>query len=197
MQQSTSQNNNSVRIIAGEFRSRKLEFPNLEGLRPTADRIRETLFNWLQDSIAGETCLDLFAGSGALGFEALSRGASQVDFIEQSSPAVNSIRDNIERLGAKQGNVYCFDAFEWLERCALDSRQYGLVFLDPPFKGETLNRAIAKLESADLLRDGGLVYIEKETQSIDADLPSNWVEVKSKKAGLVQFGLYRILRSNK
>ena len=197
MPQSTSQNNNSVRIIAGEFRSRKLEFPSLEGLRPTADRIRETLFNWLQDSIVGETCLDLFAGSGALGFEALSRGASQVDFIEQSSSAANSIRDNIERLGAKHGNVYCSDAFEWLERSAQNSKQYGLVFLDPPFKGETLNRAIAKLESADLLREGGLVYIEKETQSIDADLPSNWVEVKSKKAGLIQFGLYSILRSNK
>lgn len=196
MAQSTNQNSNSVRIIAGEYRSRKLEFPSLEGLRPTADRIRETLFNWLQDSIQGETCLDLFAGSGALGFEALSRGASHVDFIEQNTSAVNSIRANIERLDAKHGNVYCSDAFEWLDRYAQDSKQYGLVFLDPPFKGEALARAIVKLESTNLLRDGGLVYIEKERQSIDDDLPSNWVEVKSKKAGSVQFGLYNILRSS-
>ena len=197
MAQSTTQKKNRVRIIAGEYKSRKLEFPNVEGLRPTADRIRETLFNWLQDSIAGETCLDLFAGSGALGFEALSRGASQVDFIEQNSAAVNSIRDNIERLGAKHGNVYCSDAFEWLDRCTQDLRQYGLVFLDPPFKGETLARAIVKLESANLLREGGLVYIEKEKQSIDDNLPSNWIEVKSKNAGLVQFGLYNVIRSSK
>jgi 16S rRNA (guanine966-N2)-methyltransferase len=196
MAQSTIQKNNSVRITAGEYRSRKLEFPDLEGLRPTADRIRETLFNWLQDSIQGETCLDLFAGSGALGFEALSRGASQVDFIEQSTAAVNSMRGNIERLDAKHGNVYCADAFEWLDRYAQDSKRYGLVFLDPPFKGGTLARAIVKLESANILRDGGLVYIEKEAQSIDDDLPSNWVEVKSKKAGAVQFGLYNILRSS-
>ena len=196
MTQLATQKNNSVRIIAGEYRSRRLEFPNVEGLRPTADRIRETLFNWLQESIAGETCLDLFAGSGALGFEALSRGASQVDFIELNSSAVSSIRDNIEQLDAKDGNVYCCDAFEWLDRCAQDSKQYGLVFLDPPFKGEALARVIVKLESANLLREGGLVYIEKEKQSIDDDLPSNWIEAKSKNAGLVQFGLYNVLRSS-
>jgi 16S rRNA (guanine966-N2)-methyltransferase len=196
MTQSINQKNNSVRITAGEYRSRKLDFPSLEGLRPTADRIRETLFNWLRDSIQGEVCLDLFAGSGALGFEALSRGASQVDFIEQNVTAVNSIRDNIERLDAKHGNVYCSDAFEWLSRCTQDSKKYGLVFLDPPFKGGALARAIVKLESANLLRDGGLVYIEKKKESIDDDLPGNWVEVKSKKAGLVQFGLYNILRSS-
>lgn len=196
MPQSTKQQSNSVRIIAGDYRSRKLEFPSLEGLRPTADRIRETLFNWLQDSIQGETCLDLFAGSGALGFEALSRGANRVDFVEQNPSAVNSIRGNIERLDAKHGNVYCTDAFEWLDRYTQDSKQYGLVFLDPPFKGETLARVIVKLESANLLKEGGLVYIEKEKQLIDDDLPSNWVEVKSKKAGTVQFGLYNILRSS-
>tara|TARA_B110000858_G_scaffold198464_1_gene265343 strand:+ start:9847 stop:10440 length:594 start_codon:yes stop_codon:yes gene_type:complete len=196
MPQSSNQKTNSVRIIAGEYRSRKLDFPSLEGLRPTADRIRETLFNWLQDSIAGEACLDLFAGSGALGFEALSRGAGQVDFIEQNTQAANSIRSNIERLDAKHGNVVCADAFEWLDRYTPGSKQYGLIFLDPPFKGEALVRAIAKLESTSLLRDGGFVYIEKEKQSIDDELPNGWVEVKSKKAGAVQFGLYKVIRSN-
>ena len=195
MTQSTNKKNNSVRITAGEYRGRKLDFPSLEGLRPTADRIRETLFNWLRDSIQGEICLDLFAGSGVLGFEALSRGASQVEFIEQNATAVNSIQGNIERLGVKHGSVYCSDAFDWLDRCTQGSKKYGLVFLDPPFKGRALTRAIAKLESANLLRDGGLVYIEKERESVDDHLPRNWVEVKSKKAGLVQFGLYNVLRS--
>ena len=197
MTQSTNQKNNSVRITAGEYRSRKLDFPSLEGLRPTADRIRETLFNWLRDSIQGEICLDLFAGSGVLGFEALSRGASQVEFIEQNATAVNSIQGNIERLGVKHGSVYCFDAFDWLDRCKQGSKKYGLVFLDPPFKGRTLIRAITNLESANLLKDGGLVYIEKERQLVDDDLPRNWVEVKSKKVGLVQFGLYNVLRNCK
>lgn len=196
MAQSSNQKSNSVRIIAGEYRSRKLEFPSLEGLRPTADRIRETLFNWLQNSIQGERCLDLFAGSGALGFEALSRGAAKVDFVEKNTAAVNSIRSNIEQLGIEQGEVYCTDAFEWLDRYAQGSKQYGLVFLDPPFKGEALARAIVKLESAELLRDGGLVYVEQEKQLTDDGLPSNWIEVKSKKAGAVQFGLYNILRSS-
>lgn len=194
MAQSGNKKSNSVRIIAGEYRSRKLEFPSLEGLRPTADRIRETLFNWLQNSIQGECCLDLFAGSGALGFEALSRGASQVDFIEQSPSAANSIRSNIERLGTERGEAYCSDAFEWLDRRGQDSKKYGLVFLDPPFKGEALARAIVKIESAELLRDGGLVYIEKEKQPSGDDLPSHWLEIKSKKAGVVQFGLYRVCK---
>ena len=162
MAQTIKQKSNSVRIIAGEYRSRKLDFPTLEGLRPTADRVRETLFNWLQDSIQGETCLDLFAGSGALGFEALSRGASQVDFIEQNVMAAKSIRENIERLGAKQGAVYCCDALQWLNSHAQESQRYGLVFLDPPFQGELLVRAVEKLESANILKAGGLVYIEKE-----------------------------------
>lgn len=197
MSQSSNQKKNSVRIIAGEYRSRKLEFPSIEGLRPTADRIRETLFNWLQDSIQGETCLDLFAGSGALGFEALSRGASHVDFIEQNTSAANSIRSNIARFGAKQARVYCSDAFEWLDRYTQDSKQYGLVFLDPPFKGEALVRAINKFESANLLRDDGLVYIETDRQTIDDDLPNNWIEIKGKKAGTIQYGLYNILRSSK
>ena len=196
MAQTIKQKSNSVRIIAGEYRSRKLDFPTLEGLRPTADIVRETLFNWLQDSIQGETCLDLFAGSGALGFEALSRGASQVDFIEQNVMAAKSIRENIERLGAKQGAVYCCDALEWLNSHAQESQKYGLVFLDPPFQGELLVRAVEKLESANILKAGGLVYIEKEKNSASDWLPKNWVEEKSKKAGSVQFGLYSLQRSD-
>lgn len=196
MPQSSKQQSNSVRIIAGEFRSRKLEFPSLEGLRPTADRIRETLFNWLQDVIGGEDCLDLFAGSGALGFESLSRGARQVDFVEKNTLAAKSIRGNIERLDAENANVYCADAFEWLDKHATDSNRYGLVFLDPPFKGETLKDAIERLDRTDVLRDGGLVYIEREKQTNEAVLPENWLEVKSKNAGTVQFGLYKIMKSS-
>lgn len=193
MARTNKQNSNSVRIIAGDYRSRKLEFPSLEGLRPTPDRVRETLFNWLQDSIQGETCLDLFAGSGALGFEAISRGASQVDFVEQNTSAANSIRGNIAQLGARQGKVFCADALEWLEDHARGAKRYGLVFLDPPFQGELLARAIVKLENSQLLKPDGLVYIEKEKQSVTDWLPENWKEVKYKRAGMVQFGLYSLV----
>jgi len=196
MPQTAKQNNNSVRIIAGEYRSRRLDFPSLEGLRPTADRVRETVFNWLQDRIQGETCLDMFAGSGALGFESLSRGASQVDFIEKNINAVRALRANIQNLNIKSANVYCADGIEWLDNNMQDSSRYGLVFLDPPFKGELLTRAIQTLENGDILREDSLVYVEQETQSIIDGLSESWREVKSKKAGSVQFGLYALSRGN-
>ena len=187
------QSNNSVRIIAGEYRSRRLDFPSLEGLRPTADRIRETLFNWLQDSVAGETCLDLFAGSGALGLEALSRNAARVDFVEKNGAAATAIRDNIHRLGTEKGRVFCADALKWISEQG--ELGYGLVFLDPPFSENSMNSAICELESANVMRDGCLVYIERGIDSDELTLPANWTEIKSKKAGAVRFGLYRAVRN--
>ena len=192
MDQSPSQQRNSVRIIAGEYRSRKLEFPSLEGLRPTTDRIRETLFNWLQDSIQFEICLDLFAGSGALGFEALSRGASRVDFLEKNSDAAKSIRTNIERLGTKQGRVYCDDALKWLAQARQDDSRYGIVFLDPPFKDAILATTISALEAAAIMKDGCLVYVEQNLKSNTVEFPVNWVELKNKKAGSVRYSLHKV-----
>ncbi len=195
MPQPSSQQRNSVRIIAGEYRSRKLQFPSLEGLRPTTDRIRETLFNWLQDSIQFEVCLDLFAGSGALGFEALSRGASQVDFIEKNADAADSIRSNIERLGARQGRVYRVDALTWLAQARQDGSQYGLVFLDPPFKEALLANAISLLEAAAIMKEGCLVYVEQNLNSNTVEFPASWVELKSKKAGSVSYSLFKASRA--
>lgn len=195
MAHSSKQQRNSVRIIAGEHRSRRLEFPSLEGLRPTADRIRETLFNWLQDSIAGEFCLDLFAGSGALGFEALSRSAGRVDFIEKDRAAAAAISENIRRLDTGKGNVYCTDALEWLADEEPSRPCYGLVFLDPPFTERLLDAAIEGLIDADIMRDGCLVYVEQGLEFDAADLPDNWTQLKSKKAGSVCYALYRVTRS--
>ncbi len=192
MPQSSSQQRNSVRIIAGEYRSRKLEFPSLEGLRPTADRVRETLFNWVRDSIQSQVCLDLFAGSGALGFEALSRGARQVDFIEKNAAAANSIRANLERLDAIKGRVYCVDALKWLDQTAQTETRYGLVFLDPPFKDLLLKNTIASLEQAAIMQDGCLVYVEQNLQSSVVELPANWIRLKDKKAGSVRYSLYEV-----
>src|SRR5690554_6735429 len=105
---------NSLRVIAGQWRSRRLHFPDLDGLRPTADRVRETLFNWLQERIAYARCLDLFAGSGACGIEALSRGAQFVRFVDVSPLATRALRANLELLGARNYDVLCEDSLTWI-----------------------------------------------------------------------------------
>ena len=106
---------NSVRIIGGDLRSRKIEFPTIIGLRPTSDRVRETLFNWIQMDLAGNSCLDLFSGSGALGIESLSRGASFVTFVEENQIAAKSIQENLNRLHLSKGQVICSDALKWID----------------------------------------------------------------------------------
>lgn len=196
MAQPRTQRHNSVRIIAGEYRSRKLDFPSLPGLRPTADRIRETLFNWLQDSIQGERCLDLFAGSGALGFEALSRGARLVDFVEQNTSAADAIGTNLQRLGIDAGTVHRADGFSWLARAASQSRQYGLVFLDPPFADNLLERAIAELTNAQVMKENCLVYVEQERGSDAVSYPGNWEQLKHKQTGSISYALYRVARGD-
>src|SRR5580698_4144046 len=126
----------SVRIIGGTWRGRRIAFPALPGLRPTPDRVRETLFNWLQHSIVDTTCLDLFAGSGALGLEALSRGAKQVIFVEQAEPAARNLREQCQRLGAgTKADLQHMGAARYL---ASPPRPFDLVFLDPPFHQDLL-----------------------------------------------------------
>ena len=181
---------NTLRIIAGQWRSRRLAFPDVEGLRPTADRVRETLFNWLQDSIAREDCLDLFAGSGACGMEALSRGARHVTFVDSSAAATAAIRQNLALLGAEGGQVVCEDSLRWLQQQSPQPR-FGLVFLDPPFAADLLARSAAALEGSGLLRDGALVYVESAQPLTTLSLPQSWRALKAKQAGNVHFGLYQ------
>lgn len=169
-----------------------MEFPAVGGLRPTADRVRETLFNWLQDSIQGEVCLDLFAGSGALGVEALSRGAKHVDFVEKNQLVVNYIRDNVERFGVSNATVCCADASLWLEAQCKQIPKYGLVFLDPPFSEPMLVSACVKLNSSGLLKKDCLIYVESGDELIQKDMPDNWYEIKHKKTGSVFYSLYQL-----
>ncbi len=181
---------NTLRIIAGQWRSRRLAFPDVEGLRPTADRIRETLFNWLQERIAREDCLDLFAGSGACGMEALSRGARHVTFVDSASAAASSIRHNLALLGAEGGQVVCEDSLRWLQRQTPPPR-YGLVFLDPPFAGDLLVRSATALDASGLLRDNALLYLESAQSLAALPLPQNWSVLKARQAGKVHYGLYQ------
>jgi 16S rRNA (guanine966-N2)-methyltransferase len=185
---------NSVRIIGGAWRGRRVPFPDSPGLRPTPDRIRETLFNWLQNSIADARCLDLFAGSGALGLEALSRGAAELVFVEQAVAAARMLREQLARLGAStRGQVVDMGAARFLRTPA---EPFDLVFLDPPFGENRLAEYVPQLAAGGLLKPGALVYLECERTLGVPDLPVGWEMLKSKSAGEVGYHLARARVSN-
>lgn len=178
-----------IRIIGGEWRGRKLHFPQSEALRPTPDRVRETLFNWLQFELAGKQCLDLFAGSGALGFEALSRGAAAVHFVEPDPPTAKAIGEAMRAFGTDRGRLEQQDAFAFLRGKAVDP--YDVVFLDPPYAERWLGKACAALEQGGWLRPGAWVYLEDAASHGVPDLPVGWNLLRSKKAGDVGYHLAR------
>lgn len=188
---------NSVRIISGHLRSRKITFPDTEELRPTGDRVRETLFNWLQNELYQADCLDLFAGSGILGIEALSRGAKRVLFAEKNKLTATKLIENLKTLkisgsSKELGQVYTGDALSWL-RANASSDCYNLVFLDPPFNAEILIETCSLLEQSSLLANRSLIYLEHSKPIEESDLPTNWTKRKEKQAGSVYFYLFERL----
>ncbi|MEX2131317.1 MAG: 16S rRNA (guanine(966)-N(2))-methyltransferase RsmD [Pseudohongiellaceae bacterium] len=188
---SSTPSGNTLRVIGGKWRSRKISFPVVDNLRPTGDRIRETLFNWLQSTVPGSNCLDLFAGSGACGIEALSREASHVFFIEQDVAASNSIAANLRTLGSSQGEVLCSDAFAWLASYdESNARKFDIVFVDPPYKKDLTTLSAQKLESSGCLKPDALIYIESDKPLALEGFPQNWMELKHKKAGKVNYYLF-------
>ena len=178
---------NHIRIIAGEYRGRKLGFPSIEGLRPTGDRVRETLFNWLQPILPGASCLDLFAGSGALGLEAASRGARPVLMLEKSAEAAAQIAGNISRLGVEGVKVECCDALQWLTG---RSSRFDIVFLDPPFTDDLLQQSCRLLDQGGWLGPNSRIYLETDLGKELPDLPQNWLQLRRKKAGQVCYDLF-------
>ncbi len=180
---------NSIRIIGGSWRGRRIPFPDIPGLRPTPDRVRETLFNWLQLSIGGARCLDLFAGSGALGLEALSRGASAAVFVERTPAAARELRAQLTRLGAAaRGEVHELGAARFLRT---PGEPFDVVFLDPPFGENLLAEYLPMLESGRWLSPGGLIYLESERGAGAPRLPAHWELLNSKSAGEVGYHLAR------
>lgn len=175
----------SVRVIGGQWRSRRISFPDLPQLRPTPDRVRETLFNWLAPIIDGAQCLDLFAGSGALGIEALSRGAAEVVFLEQSREAAVSLREQLGLLNAQHARVIESDALHYLQRT---QDHFDIVFLDPPYDSDLLPQICELLEKRSLLRPHARIYIEQRTDAT-LSLPSQWELLRSKRAGQVHYHL--------
>ena len=179
---------NQVRIIGGSWRGRKLLFPDVSGLRPTSDRIRETLFNWLMPRITGASCLDLYAGSGALGFEAASRGAARVIMVERDAAVVRALQANRDRLGAAQVELVQQDAVAFL---AAAGEAFDLVFLDPPFNsGELLSDSMQLLTARGWLNADARVYAEMSAKGPAIALPEGWLAQKQKKAGQVRYGLF-------
>ena len=176
-----------VRIIGGVWRSRRLSFPASAGLRPTPDRVRETVFNWLTPALPGASCLDLFAGTGAFGFEALSRGAARALLVEKQIETVEALRDNGARLKAEGAGIVHADALQWLRRPA---QAFDIVFLDPPYASGLLGPCIELLEASAWIKPGGLVYIETPKGEAPP-LPANWQIVRSKTAGQVGYHLAR------
>ncbi len=172
---------NTVRIIGGLWRSRIVEFPDAAGLRPTPDRVREALFNWLGRDLTGLSCLDLFAGSGALGFEALSRGAASVVMVEKNAAALAALRENARKLAAANLTVVRGDALEFARGAR---SRFDVVFVDPPYRLGLQAAALALVRG--LLAEGGRVYAESEAA---LETPQGWIILKSARAGKVHFHL--------
>ncbi len=177
-----------LRIIGGQWRGRKLAFPDLPGLRPTGDRIRETLFNWLQGELLGAHCLDLFAGSGALGFEAVSRGAASAVLLEQQGAAAKYLVTNCQVLGTAAIAVLQEDALAFLAKPA--PRQFQLVFMDPPFAADVWQTACDRLVAGQWLAPGAWIYLESPRHMV-LNAPLNWRLHRQQCAGQVAYCLYQ------
>lgn len=180
---------NQFRIIGGQWRSRKLGFPgDVPSLRPTSDRIRETLFNWLQFKVPGARCLDLFAGSGALAFEALSRGAASVTAVDTSPQVAAALRDNASLLQCTDLDIVTANGLDWLARQA-GKTGYDIIFLDPPFSLDLLPACLEKIVAYKVANPGCVIYIESGSPIANLSLPVSWEMSRSKKAGQVFYGV--------
>ena len=176
-----------VRIIGGSLRNSRLQVPELPGLRPTPERVRETLFNWLAPVLEGARCLDLCAGTGALGIEACSRGASSVQFVERAARAAQALRENLVRLKVEAAQVSTLDAAAFLRGTA---QAFDVVFLDPPFASALWAELAHHLEAGGWLAANALIYVESARVGVSG-LPANWVTHREARAGQVRFALYR------
>lgn len=173
-----------MRINAGVWRSRLLKFPDVEGLRPTPERVRQTVFNWLGQDLTGKVCLDLFAGTGAFGFEALSRNAKNVVMVENSGLAYQSLMQNQQLLQAKNGQILRQDVLAYLSQ---NTQQFDVIFCDPPYHKDWLNKILPTLNQH--LSKNGLLYIEAEFALESSELLMGWQIIKQNKAGNVYYHL--------
>ena len=178
---------NKLKIIGGDWRSRSIHFEDVPGLRPTPVRVRETLFNWLRNDILSSRCLDLYAGSGALSFEAASRGAKSVVQVENNPLACRALKENAVSLEAKQIKIVQSEVFRYL---AGDAEVFDVVFIDPPFHQGLGVQTCQWLEDKGWLSAHAKIYVEVESTLKLNDIPVNWLPLKSKVAGEVGYHLF-------
>ncbi|SHI01480.1 16S rRNA (guanine(966)-N(2))-methyltransferase RsmD [Ferrimonas marina] len=188
-QSQASKREGQIRIISGQWRGRRLPVPELEGLRPTTDRVRETLFNWLMGELQGARILDCFSGSGALAFESLSRYAGFATLMERDAKVASGLQRNLKSLGATQAEVCQGDTLAQLERPA--SAPYDLVFVDPPFRQSLLAPCLERLEQNGYLTPSAWIYVESEKELAMSAVPASWRLHREKIAGQVAYRLYQ------
>lgn len=176
---------NSVRIIGGKYKGKKIPVLHQATLRPTPNRIRETLFNWLMHDIRNAVCLDAFAGSGALGFEALSRGAQQVTLIEKQPETFASLQQTANAFDVSSIELLQTDFFDYLKK---SPRSFDIIFLDPPFHADLLMRCFQELSQSSLIKPQGLIYVESDRP---LSPHPQWTSLREQHAGLVYYGLYQ------
>lgn len=179
-----------LRIIGGDWRSRKLRFPDAGGVRPTPARTRETLFNWLAMHLPGSHCLDLFSGSGALGLEALSRGAASATLVDHTPALANALKDNLRVLGCTTGQVVCRDVSDYLR--TRPEAPFDILFMDPPFRQGWLDQLLPLIEANGWLKPGGWLYVEHESELNTLPVPAGWQLHREKTAGQVCYKLFRL-----
>ncbi|WP_225639473.1 16S rRNA (guanine(966)-N(2))-methyltransferase RsmD [Candidatus Profftia sp. (ex Adelges kitamiensis)] len=177
-----------IRIISGLWHGRKISIPSIPGLRPTTDRIRETLFNWLTPVIYNARCLDCFSGSGVLGLEAISRQASHATLLEYNSIVAAQLKKNVALINTDKVIVQNIDTLQWL---LYPSHPYKIVFLDPPFRKNLLDKTINLLENNGWLSDNSYIYVETEVDNTTVEFPINWSVHRKKVAGQVSYSLYK------
>lgn len=177
-----------IRIIAGQWRGRRLQVPDIPGLRPSGDRLRETLFSWLQMELVGARCLDLFAGTGALGFEAASRGASTVLMLEKHSLAVSQLEENVSKLKAENINILQTDSMAWLAQP--QAQPFDIIFLDPPFSENWQQTSLQKILAGKLLAVGGMIYVESPVASTSPQVVAGLRKIKHKRVAQVRMQLF-------
>ena len=185
-----AQSTGQLRIIGGEWRSRKLPIADLPGLRPTSDRVRETVFNWLMPYVPGAKVLDCFSGTGALALEALSRGAQSAVLLEAAAPAARLLTTNLQTLNADNAQVIHTDSLNWL-KTPNESKAFDLIFLDPPFRKGLLEETCRLLSENGYIDDNTLIYIEVEKELQPLPVPHQWNQLKAKTAGQLSYYLYQ------
>lgn len=187
--QNTASRSGHIRIISGKWRGRKLPVHDVEGLRPTTDRVKETVFNWLMNDVLQRNVLDCYAGSGGLGFETLSRGAFHTVFVEKSAKAAEQLKKNCAMLNVENAKILHLDTLRWLAQ-STPQQPFSLVFIDPPFRKGLAQKTIDLLEDNEWLSDNALIYVETETELENISIPTNWTLLKEKIAGQVCYQLF-------